>query len=188
MYDGFFSEFGLPKQLHSDLGKNFESKLLHELCLLAGVNKSHTTPFHPQSDEQTERMNRTLLQMLRTTADENPGTWPQRLATLMAAYRMIVHKTTGLTPNKHGNAGTGSHDSSGINCSSARGTVYYFGAVRQKSTRYSTRRSSSCSRCDHVVCEDAKIVLRQACARCDIRCRPTCLVVLAEATGSAAFS
>jgi len=115
----------------SDLGKNFESKLFHELCLLAGVNKSHTTPFHPQSDEQTKRMNRTLLQMLRTTADENPGTWPQRLATLMAAYRMIVHKTTGLTPNKHGNAGTGSHDASGINCSSARGTVYYFGAVRQ---------------------------------------------------------
>jgi len=42
-----FSEFGLAKQLHSDLGKNFESKLFHELCLLAGVNKSHTTPFHP---------------------------------------------------------------------------------------------------------------------------------------------
>ena len=37
--------------------------------------------------------------MLKTTADENPGTWPQRLATVMAAYRMTVHKTTGITPN-----------------------------------------------------------------------------------------
>jgi len=27
MYDGFFSVFGLPCQLHSDQGKNFESKL-----------------------------------------------------------------------------------------------------------------------------------------------------------------
>ena len=44
-------------------------------------------------------MNRTLLQMLKTTADENPGTWPQRLATVMAAYRMTVHATTGITPN-----------------------------------------------------------------------------------------
>ena len=85
MYDGFFLEFGLPKQLHSDLGKNFESKLFYELCLIAGVNKPHTTPFHPQSDEQTARMNRTLLQMLKTTADENLGTWPQQLATVMAA-------------------------------------------------------------------------------------------------------
>jgi len=99
MYDGFFSEFGLPKQLHSDLGKNFESKLFYELCLIAGVNKSHTTAFHLQSDGQTERMNRTLLKMLKTTADENPGTWPQRLTTVMAAYRMTVHKTTGITPN-----------------------------------------------------------------------------------------
>ena len=68
-------------------------------CLLAGVNKSHTTAFHPQSDGQTERMNRTLLQMLKTTADDNPATWPQRLPTVMAAYRMTVHKTTGMTPN-----------------------------------------------------------------------------------------
>ena len=37
--------------------------------------------------------------MLKTTADENPGTWPQRLATVMAAYRMTVHKTAGVTPN-----------------------------------------------------------------------------------------
>jgi len=31
MYDGFFADFGLPRQLHSDLGKNFESKLFYEL-------------------------------------------------------------------------------------------------------------------------------------------------------------
>ena len=73
MYDGFFAQFGLPRQLHSDLGKNFEGKLFHELCQLVGINKSHTTAFHPQCDGQTERMNRTLLQMLRSTAEENPN-------------------------------------------------------------------------------------------------------------------
>lgn len=99
MYDGFFAQFGLPRQIHSDLGKNFESKLFHELCALTGVRKSHTTPFHPQSDGQTERMNRTLLQMLRTTADENPHSWPQRLHTVLSAYRMTVHQVTGVTPN-----------------------------------------------------------------------------------------
>jgi len=99
MYDGFFAEFGLPRQLHSDLGKNFESKLFYELCLIAGINKSHTTAFHPHSDGQTERMNRTLLQMLKTTADDNLATWPQHLPTVMAAYCMTVHKTTGMTPN-----------------------------------------------------------------------------------------
>jgi len=47
MYDGFFSIFGLPCQLHSDQGKNFESKLFCELCELSGISKMRTTPFHP---------------------------------------------------------------------------------------------------------------------------------------------
>lgn len=76
LYNNFFSRFGLPQQLHSDQGKNFESKLFHEFCKLTGVRKSRTTPFHPQSDGQTERMNRTLLQMLRATCQHNPQEWP----------------------------------------------------------------------------------------------------------------
>ena len=99
IYDGFFALFGLPRQIHSDQGKNFESKLFQELCDLSGVQKSHTTAFHPQCDGQVERLNRTLLQMLRTTVQDNPHSWPQRLETLMAAYRMTVHKVTGVTPN-----------------------------------------------------------------------------------------
>jgi len=99
MYNGFFALFGLPRQLHSDMGKNFESKLFLELCRIAGVDKSRTTAFHPQSDGQVERLNRTILQMLRATADEDPVSWPQRLDTVMAAYRMTVHKVTRVTPN-----------------------------------------------------------------------------------------
>jgi len=64
LYNNFFSRFGLPRQLHWDQSKNFESNLFHELCQLTGVTKSKTMLFHPQSDGQTERMNRTLLQML----------------------------------------------------------------------------------------------------------------------------
>jgi len=37
--------------------------------------------------------------MLKAVAEENPTTWPKRLPTIMAAYRMSVHKTTGVTPN-----------------------------------------------------------------------------------------
>jgi len=99
MYDGFFASFGLPRQIHTDLGKNFEGKLFHELCQLTGIKKTHTTSFHAQSDGQTEKINRTLLQMLRTTADENPFGWPQRIHTVMSAYRTTVHSVTGLTPN-----------------------------------------------------------------------------------------
>ena len=39
LYNNFFSRFGLPRQLHSDQGKNFESKLFHEFCRMTGVKK-----------------------------------------------------------------------------------------------------------------------------------------------------
>ena len=47
----------------------------------------------------TERMNRTLLQMLRTTASDNANNWPSFLPALMSAYRMTTHSVTGTTPN-----------------------------------------------------------------------------------------
>jgi len=85
--------------LHSDQGRNFESKLFSELTKLAGIRRTRTTPFQPRSDGQTERMNRTILAMLRATAYDNPGDWPGKLPAIMAAYRMTPHSTTGVTPN-----------------------------------------------------------------------------------------
>jgi len=71
-----------------------------ELCKLTGVHITHTTPFHPRSDGQTERMNRTLLQMLRTTASDHPKDWRSKLPSIMAAYHMTKHATTSVTPNR----------------------------------------------------------------------------------------
>jgi len=77
---------------------NFESKLVAELCSIAGINKTRTTPFHPRSDGKTERANRTILQMLRASIDAQPESWPDRLPALLAAYRMTPHSVTGISP------------------------------------------------------------------------------------------
>jgi len=68
-----------------------------ELCSIAGINKTRTTPFHPRSDGQTERANRTILQML--SIDAQPESWPNRLPALLAAYRMTPHSVTGISRN-----------------------------------------------------------------------------------------
>ena len=59
--------FSPPEQLHSDQGKQFESDLLKEICKLLHVEKTRTTPYHPQCDGLIERFNRTLLSMLATS-------------------------------------------------------------------------------------------------------------------------
>ena len=64
LVDEFVCRFGGPETLHSDQGRNFESAMIRELCALLDIRKTRTTPYHPQSDSQVERFNRTLVGML----------------------------------------------------------------------------------------------------------------------------
>ena len=69
LVDEVFCRFSMPEQLHSDQGKQFESKVIEEICKLLHIRKSRTTPYHPQSDGLVERFNRTLLSMLACCVD-----------------------------------------------------------------------------------------------------------------------
>ena len=51
----FICRSGVPSELHSDQGTNFESKVFVEVCRLLDIEKPGVTPLHPQSDGQVER-------------------------------------------------------------------------------------------------------------------------------------
>ena len=72
LVDQWFCCFSVPKQLHSDKGRQFESELMGEVCKILEIQKTRTTPYHPQCDGLVERFNQTLLNMLATTSKDNP--------------------------------------------------------------------------------------------------------------------
>ena len=96
----FVCRFGVPRQLHSDQGRQFESALFQRMCELLHVRKTRTTALHPQSDGQTERMNRMLLDVVAKLAQNRSHDWDECLPYAMAAYRSSVHSVTGETPNR----------------------------------------------------------------------------------------
>lgn len=98
LVDGFFSRFGVPRELHSDQGRNFESTIFKECCELLGIHKTRTTPMHPESDGMVERFNRTLVQEIAKRCRHGQTDWDQHIPTILMAYRSAVHESTGYTP------------------------------------------------------------------------------------------
>ena len=94
----FVSRFGVPFQLHSDQGRNFEAELFQKMCELLGIEKTRTTALHPQSDGMVERFNRTLENHLAIFVEQNQRDWDRWIPSLLMAYRSSVHETTKQTP------------------------------------------------------------------------------------------
>ena len=65
------SRFGVPIEMHSDQGRNFESAVFREMCSILNIKKTRTTPLHPQSDGMVERFNRTLEEFLRKSVSDS---------------------------------------------------------------------------------------------------------------------
>ena len=70
LWDNYICHYGFPEKIISDQGKSFESDLIKEFCSLDKVKKLRTTPYHPMTNGQCERFNRTLCDMLGTLETE----------------------------------------------------------------------------------------------------------------------
>ena len=60
LWEQVFKDVGLPKKVISNRGPQFVSNFMKELCLQLGIEQNPSTPYHPQTDEQTERVNQEL--------------------------------------------------------------------------------------------------------------------------------
>ncbi|GFT31810.1 retrovirus-related Pol polyprotein from transposon 412 [Trichonephila clavipes] len=96
----WISRYRVPLQLHSDQGRNFVSAVLKGVCELLGIDKTKTTPLHPQSDGMVERFNRTILNNLSLMVSKNQQDWDQKVPLFLLAYRSAVHETTGYSPSQ----------------------------------------------------------------------------------------
>lgn len=91
---------GVPKDVVSDRGREFHNAFMAELYRLIGTEQKLSTAYHPQTDGQTERVNRVLEDMLRNYVGGKQDDWDQYLSSAEFAINNSRHDSTGTTPFK----------------------------------------------------------------------------------------
>src|SRR5271170_5440136 len=85
-FNNVFRYHGLPKIIISDRDTKFTSYFWKTLFVQLEIKVSMSTAFHPQTDGQTERMNRTLEEMLKAYSTYNQDQWDKYLPVAEFAY------------------------------------------------------------------------------------------------------
>ena len=99
LYENFIKFYSFPDRLHSDQGRNFMSRVIKELCKIAGTTKTRTTPYHPMGNGSCERFNQSLLKMLGTLEVDQKAEWNIYVGPLVQAYNATRSDATGFSPH-----------------------------------------------------------------------------------------
>ncbi|GBM41015.1 Retrovirus-related Pol polyprotein from transposon opus [Araneus ventricosus] len=90
-YNHWVSRFGVPAQIITDQGRQFESHLFRRLVSICGAKVSHTTSYHPQCNGKIERLHRTLKGAIKVHDNIR---WTESLPTVLLGLRAAIRPDT----------------------------------------------------------------------------------------------
>lgn len=96
--DHVFKHHGVPEAIVSDRDPRFTSNFMTAFLKIINVKQRLSTAFHPQTDGQTERMNRTLEDMLRHYVGPIHDRWDEHLAMAEFAINNSYQESIKTTP------------------------------------------------------------------------------------------
>jgi hypothetical protein len=92
-----FACYGYPEMLRSDNGPQFVAEEFQQYLKGCGIRWISTTPLWPQANGEVERMNRTILKVLKVARSEGRDL-ERAVREFSMAYHSSPHSGTGLTP------------------------------------------------------------------------------------------
>jgi len=98
IYEDIFTRFGVPREIVTDQGTQFTSKLMKELTEKYGIKQRKYSPYHLQANGQVESTNKVLEAILTKTIQLHHWDWTSGLLEALWAYRTTWRNTTRHTP------------------------------------------------------------------------------------------
>jgi hypothetical protein len=89
---------GVPNTMVLDNNAKFLGHFWRTLWFKLGTKLLFSTTYHPQTDGQTEIVNRTLSTMLQAILKTTLKLWEECLLHIEFAYNRSVHSTTKVSP------------------------------------------------------------------------------------------
>ncbi|CAL2257294.1 unnamed protein product [Prunus armeniaca] len=89
---------GIPKTITSDRDPKFVGHFWWTLWRKLGTTLQFSSSHHPQTDGQTEAVNRSLGNLLRSLVGKNIRQWDRILAQAEFAYNRLTSQSTGSSP------------------------------------------------------------------------------------------
>ena len=96
--EGIVKHHGLPQSIIFDRDSLFMSKFWQELFKMSETRMKMSSSYHPQTDGQTEVINRCLEQYLRSFVHQQPRQWFAYLSWTKFWYNTTYHASIGMTP------------------------------------------------------------------------------------------
>jgi len=91
--------YGMPLQLLSYRGAEFEGTILRDVCAMLDIDKIRTTAYKPSTNRALERLHQTLNSTIGRLFNESQRNWDAHVSYMLAAYNATIHSATGYTPN-----------------------------------------------------------------------------------------
>ena len=91
-------KYGIPRVIVSDNRKQFNNSAFRDFCSELGIKNHYSSPAHPQANGQVEVTNRSLLKIIKTQLEGANCIWPDKLPSILWAYRTTAKTPTGETP------------------------------------------------------------------------------------------
>ena len=99
LHDIIICRHGCPSYFIHDNAKEFSAQVIDRLCKLTHIEQPNIMPYRPQANGFSERLNRSILNLLRTMTDDQKHTWCEFIPAIQGAINGSYHTALGDSPD-----------------------------------------------------------------------------------------